>query len=65
MPALQPQEAQCHQTLRLCIRERAGRAVSVGAGGLLEEVLVEVLELKNGGANEGEERGPTDRQTLN
>ena len=29
MPALQPQEAQCHQTLRLCIRERAGRAVSV------------------------------------
>ena len=33
MPALQPQEAQCYQTLRLCIRERAGRAVSVGAGG--------------------------------
>ena len=36
-------------------------------GGVLEEVLVEVLELKNGGANEGEERGPTarppDRQT--
>ena len=29
MPALQPQEAQCHQTLRLCIRESAGRAVSV------------------------------------
>ena len=29
MPTLQPQEAQCYQTLRLCILERAGRAVSL------------------------------------
>ena len=29
MPTLQPQEAQCYQTLRLCILERAGGLVSL------------------------------------
>ena len=29
VPTLQPQEAQCYQTLRLCILERAGRTVSL------------------------------------
>ena len=29
MPALQPQEAQCYQTVRLCILEGAGRAISL------------------------------------
>ena len=40
MPALQPQEAQCHQTLRLCIRESAGRAVSVATAEPRRQVKV-------------------------